>query len=350
MRVKKYRVRDMQEALALIRRDLGPDAVIISTRRVRGIFRFWESSLEVVAAVDDRRQPPALESRLERELQEVKGLIYRLARLNRNGEDTSLPPQVRRWQECLTALEVEDELIGLILQRLEGAEDEVTALEERIVDLVAPLYSRVEVARVFALVGPTGVGKTTTLAKLAARLSLYQHRRVVLVTIDTYRIGAVEQLRTYAEVMGVPFGVAMTPAELRAILERYPEADHFLVDTVGRPGRRWEEIAELKEFLAVLPSPRDVGLVLSLNTRYRDLVRTAEAFRELGPNLLIFTKLDETDSWGPMLNLVYRLKLPALYVTTGQSVPDDIEHLSPRRLARLLIEGGERHARPSVQA
>ncbi|MGO0121712.1 hypothetical protein [Desulfothermobacter acidiphilus] len=345
MRVKKYRARDMQEALSFIRRDLGPEAVIISTRRVRGLPRFWESCLEVVAAVDEqRREESSSMGWLERELTEVKALIHRLAQRPQEEVPRSLSPGARRWQECLAALEVENELLGLILQRLDG-DGEEPALEESIAELISPFYSVGELERVLALVGPTGVGKTTTLAKLAARLSLYQHRRVVLLTIDTYRIGAVEQLRTYAEVMGLPFGVAMTPAELSDLLQRYPEADHFLVDTVGRPGRRGEEIAELREFLQVLPPSRGVGLVLSLNTRYRDMVRTAEAFRELGYNKLVFTKLDETDSWGAMLSLVYRLRVPALYITTGQSVPDDIEFLSPRRLARLLVERGECHAR-----
>lgn len=390
MRIKKYVARDMQEAVALIKHDLGSEAVIISSRRVRGrgLFGFLTPQLEVTAALDKQQadgtppvqspaagaEPKAKEELrpasipgngeaaaaeqkglLHRELSEVKTLLYRLSDYKQaKDEDLFL----LQWRRFLTGMEIEEELVNELLTALEKevppdhphrAQAAEVFLLKRIAQLVEPAYADGGTAQVIVFVGPTGVGKTTTLAKLAAQFHLFYQKEVVLVTIDTYRIGAVEQLKTYAEIIGVPLEVVNTPVELRQALHNHAAADHILIDTAGRPSRNLQQVLELRGFIEVIPTPCDIYLVLSCNTKYRDLLRVAGDFGRLHFNKLIFTKLDETETFGAILNLVYHLGLPATYVTNGQSVPDDIETLYPKRLAKMLLKGGEHGAGPSAQ-
>ncbi|MBC7105599.1 MAG: flagellar biosynthesis protein FlhF, partial [Firmicutes bacterium] len=176
------------------------------------------------------------------------------------------------------------------------------------------------------------------------QLTLFHMKRVALVTIDTYRIGAVEQLRTYAEIIGVPLEVVMTPAELEQVLRRHGNKDHVLIDSAGRPFWNAEQVTELQSFLDLVPEPRDVFLVLAGNTKGRDLARAAEEFARVRFNKLIFTKIDETETLGAMLNLVHRWQMPVCYVTDGQNVPDDIDRVYPKKLAKLIFRGVDRHA------
>jgi len=187
-----------------------------------------------------------------------------------------------------------------------------------------------------ALIGPTGVGKTTTLAKLAASFKLRQQRRVGLVTCDTYRIAAVDQLRTYANIIGLPLEVALTPAEMQRAVHALRECDVVLVDTAGRgPGDR-SRLDELQSCLDAA-APHEVHLVLSSTASQRVLMREAEAFSALGADRVVLTKLDEAVSFGVLVNVMQAVGKKLSYVTTGQEVPDHIEVGRPRRLAELVL-------------
>ena len=188
-----------------------------------------------------------------------------------------------------------------------------------------------------ALVGPTGVGKTTTIAKLAANFRLKEKRRVGLITVDTYRIAAVEQLRTYADIIDLPMHVVSTPREMRETVARMNHLDLILMDTAGRSGRDEIRIQELKAFLAEAAAD-EVHLVLSGVTAARTLEQTAEQFAAVGTTALILTKLDEADRLGKCAAGVRSSGLPLSYLTNGQSVPDDIETADAHRLARLILE------------
>lgn len=177
---------------------------------------------------------------------------------------------------------------------------------------------------VAVFVGPTGAGKTTTLAKLAADFSLRKKKRVGLVTIDTYRIAAVEQLRTYADIIGVPLYVAMSPEQLREAIGSLVECDVVLVDTVGRSPRAAARLQEIKEFVAAA-APHEVHLVLPATAAGRQLEESVERFSELGVNRLLFTKLDEAIGFGVILSCLQKAQVGLSYVTTGQEVPHDIE-------------------------
>lgn len=177
--------------------------------------------------------------------------------------------------------------------------------------------------RVVALIGPTGVGKTTTLAKLAAHFSLERGLKVGLITADTFRIAAVDQLRTYADILSLPLYTVERPADVAQALEKTGDADLVLIDTGGRSHKDEERMAELQELLAVA-QPDETHLVVSLNTHPKDAHRMLDRYLPLGVNRFIFTKIDETSAPGLLLNIRLRSDLPVSYISTGQSVPDDL--------------------------
>jgi flagellar biosynthesis protein FlhF len=189
---------------------------------------------------------------------------------------------------------------------------------------------------IVALVGPTGVGKTTTLAKLAAHMKLREGRRVGLITIDTYRIAAVEQLKTYAQILQIPLIAVTTPGEIQEAAKRLYACDLILIDTAGRSPKDEPRIAELAQLLGAV-RPDQVHLVLSATAREETLREAAEKFAILSPRQVIFTKLDEAVGFGVIVNVLHNLNLRISYLTNGQSVPDDIEVASPRRVAQLIL-------------
>ncbi|MEW6725550.1 MAG: flagellar biosynthesis protein FlhF [Bacillota bacterium] len=368
MKIKRYLARDMREALGLIKTDLGPDAVIISSRRVRarGLAGCLKPRfLEVTAALDTPTaalaaggppglprppEPETLEENigLLQELAEVKSLLAKVVLRDEREQshDTHL------WVDFLVRREVDVQVArrivrdaaerrGLLNDNTEASIEE--NLEGAITGLVADLYRDLRLKKVIVFVGPTGVGKTTTLAKLAGQLVLFG-RSVAIVTIDTYRIGAVEQIRTYAEIMGVPLEVAHTPAGFKEALALHDNKDYILVDTAGRPSYSYQQVMQTKEFTDVIDKGLDVVLVLSAPTRAADLARQAEDFAPLRCSKLIVTKIDETQTLGPIVNLVELTQRPVVYVTNGQSVPDDIEAVNPAKLASLVLQGGGRCA------
>lgn len=190
--------------------------------------------------------------------------------------------------------------------------------------------------KVVALVGPTGVGKTTTIAKLAANFRLRDGIKMGLVTVDTYRIAAVEQLRTYAEIIDLPMKVVTTPQDMRRALDELSGLDLVLIDTAGRSPRDELKIQELKQMLGEAQID-EVHLVMSLTASVRSIRMTAEQFRPVNPTALVLTKLDEAAGMGCLLSVSRQVPLPLSYLTTGQDVPDDIEPAHATRISRLVL-------------
>jgi flagellar biosynthesis protein FlhF len=205
-----------------------------------------------------------------------------------------------------------------------------------VADPEIPIRSPDDRPLTIALIGPTGVGKTTTLAKLAASFKLRQHRRVGLVTCDTYRIAAVDQLRTYANIIGLPLEVALTPAEMRQAVHALRDCDAILIDTAGRGPNDHGRLDELHNCLDAV-EPHEVHLVLSSTSSQRVLMREAEAFAALGADRLVLTKLDEAVSFGVLVNVMQAVGKKLSFITTGQEVPDHLEVGRPRRLADLVL-------------
>lgn len=189
--------------------------------------------------------------------------------------------------------------------------------------------------------GPTGVGKTTTIAKIASIFRVDQKKKVALLTADTYRIAAAEQLRTYANILEVPFRIVYTVEEIEKAMEDFRDYDYILVDTAGHSHQNSAQKESMNKFIHSVDdkAEKEVYLVLSATTKYRDLISIADAYREMTDFKLIFTKLDETTTLGNLLNLRLYTNAELSYVTYGQNVPDDIEEFNPQRTVKKLLGG-----------
>ena len=217
-----------------------------------------------------------------------------------------------------------------------GSRALLSAMVEADIQCAPPIQTEVGRRRVIALVGPTGVGKTTTIAKLAANFRLRDGIEMGLVTVDTYRIAAVEQLRTYAEIIDLPMKVVTSPQEMRRALDELSDLDLILIDTAGRSPRDELKIQELKSLLNEA-NVDEVHLVMSLTASVRSIKMTCDQFSSVNPTSLILTKLDEAAGVGSLLSIGRDVKLPFSYLTTGQDVPEDIEPANASRVARLVL-------------
>ncbi len=222
---------------------------------------------------------------------------------------------------------------GTVLKHLMGLMSEV-------ITTAGPIRMRRGRATTVAMIGPTGVGKTTTVAKLAARFALLEGKRVALVTTDTYRLAAVDQLYRYGELMRLPVREVSSPAKVRSVLDELRDLDLILIDSAGRSQRDDIKMNDLRLFLEAA-RPDETHLVLSCTSSYGHMSAAIEKFAQFNVDRVLFTKIDEAASCGLLLNVLLKLRKSLSYVTTGQSVPDDIEVGDARKLARMIVGGPE---------
>ncbi len=378
----------MAGALAKVKRDLGQRAVILRTRTVKsgGLFGVGVRARVEITAGEETPRPPAqpageaalarsalaapmpesaagplaeapvrqppVSAAFQQELQDIKSLVQRLVQTQSQDRLSHLQPQLREAYTQLIQNEVAEELAADFIGRINHRQSDGRPLDSatineflvqqfaRILAPAAPiqLTRKQDRATVVALVGATGVGKTTTIAKLAAHFRLKQGCRVGLVTIDTYRIAAAEQLRTYAEIIEAPLEVVLTPQEMKPALERLRNCDVVLIDTAGRSQFDREKLSELGEFLSVA-EPDETHLVLSATSSQAVLMKAMEEFSSFKIDRVIFTKLDEAVGIGTLLAVCRKLDAKLSYVTTGQDVPSDIEESDGRKLAEMIVHG-----------
>lgn len=195
--------------------------------------------------------------------------------------------------------------------------------------------------KVVFFIGPTGVGKTTTIAKIASRFSVEGGRKVALLTADTYRIAAAEQLRTYANILEIPFRIIYSNEEIEQALKDFKDYDYILIDTAGHSHQNEAQKEVMNGFIHSVDGQveKEVFLVLSATTKYRDLVSIADTYSKMTDYKLIFTKLDETTTLGNLLNIKLHTGAPLSYITCGQNVPDDIENFNPQKTVKQLLGG-----------
>jgi len=280
------------------------------------------------------------------QLRELRDMVKDLCLQSRDDSYRDLPDGLFRvFTELLDADIPEQIARELVEQVRDGNGDtlEPMLLKARIARLLeaemhcsGPIRVTPGRCRIVALVGPTGVGKTTTIAKLAANYRLKERQRVGLITVDTYRIAAVEQLRTYADIIDLPMQVVSTPDEMRDAVRKLDDLDLILMDTAGRSPKDEVKIKELKSFLDEARVD-EVHLVLSTTAGVRTLCQTARQFAPIGTTSLLLTKLDESPGLGGTLPLLRQCGLPVSYLTDGQNVPDDIETAEANRMAQLIL-------------
>ncbi|MGI9456559.1 MAG: flagellar biosynthesis protein FlhF [Aeoliella sp.] len=381
MEIKTFRAKSMQQALALVRQELGPEASVLHTREVHAglIGRLVGGrKVEVVASTSVN-----VPSRLEVGESKLTSIIPQVPVISQAHEECDYRAQYRAdlgqeiasqigslhsmvEQLCTSAppsneREMPQAMFEAFTDLIEADVDEATARElvdslpteglgnspngvrellfqqvQRELATTGPIEITPGARRLVALVGPTGVGKTTTIAKLAANYRLLEKKRVGLITVDTYRVAAVEQLRTYADIIDLPMEVVATPREMREAVQRMEDLDLVLLDTAGRSPRDEVQIQELKSMLGESQAD-EVHLVLSSTAAPKSLLTTAQKFAEVGATSLLLTKLDEAMSLGHLLALLRNCRLPVSYLTNGQNVPDDIEVADAGRLAEALL-------------
>ncbi|MCK5075139.1 MAG: AAA family ATPase, partial [Calditrichia bacterium] len=262
-----------------------------------------------------------------------------------------LPDNLKRLYKKLVEMEIQENLSKTIVQTILAKlnEEEITNKEILGTFLKKIFSSMVKIAvpiekmksrkqQVIALVGPTGVGKTTTVAKIAANCKIFHGKKVGIITADTFRIAAVEQIQTFANIAGLPIEVVYEASEMKDALRELRDMDIVLIDTVGRSQKKSEQLLKIKEFIDSA-NAQQVHLVMSLTGSTKNLLDVAQQFSILKPNRYIFSKLDEVSGAGNLLNIIYKMKMPVSYVTTGQNVPDDILMPDANTLSRLLLYG-----------
>jgi flagellar biosynthesis protein FlhF len=400
MRIKKFEGETLQDALAKVKRDFGPEAVILQTKKFKkgGVFGLFGSQrTEVTAGIDinverNVKSQPQTVRQAANSQQRVMNPVYGGGTMDnfdtyRHVEDISLKNEtllrelnegkilfnssfrpvkdlsagpaagvslkngMGRLQKMLSDNGVEDNLIYRTLQNLNSQLSETQINNKAFVDqylydyiaemiqVSGPLKVQKGTTKVIAFIGPTGVGKTTTIAKLAAKYALIEGRTAVMVSADTYRIGADIQLKKYGEIMGIPVEIVLTPADFKKVINKHIDKDLIFFDTAGRSPRNRQHLVELKEFLDVY-SPMETHLVMSAVTKYFDALSIINNFGLVPIHRILFTKLDETKNYGVLLNLsVSSGGIPISYLTVGQNVPDDIEVADPKVISRLVIKG-----------
>jgi flagellar biosynthesis protein FlhF len=353
MQIRTFKAATINEALQLVKKELGPDAVILKNERVT--ISPTQSYVEIMAATEpgpgDRAQDAELataELQVHDDIKEIKSLLSMLISSKDYFTQLQLQQPLAEIYHSLLMRGLDEKQTFLLLRKaLSDSEKGQYNKKDIIAAFCRQLLSKVSLnnpfrsdsltkSKLFTFLGPTGVGKTTTLAKLAAHLKIKRHLDVAVISLDTYRIGAVDQLQHYAEILNIPMTVAQTAVELAAARNQFQHYDVVLVDTIGKNFLHKKHISDLQ---AILNGDHEAQhfLVLSATAKDEDLRQTIKHFAAIKIQSLIFTKLDETLSPGSMFNQLLRFSHPLSYLGTGQCVPEDIRLASHRNLLSFLF-------------
>jgi flagellar biosynthesis protein FlhF len=359
VKILKFEGSNMREAVAKVKAELGDQAVIVATRQIRrGLLG---TACEISAAIDDDDDNEPV--RLPRGF----GALAHAA-----GPSTGPQPAMQTQAQAAQRDEETERMLGSLKSEIKSLRalvraqsgdtkmttelrNEVASLRKLVEDLknlpqptppagsargTAPIANSQLTApstgRCIMLVGPTGVGKTTTIAKLAARAALIENKRVALITLDNYRVGGIDQIRTFADLIGVPLKVVASPADLADAID--DNDDLTLIDTAGRSPRDSAAIAELAAGMRQCP-PIETHLVVSAGSTAMAIESLCNRYRALQPARMLFTKVDEIETSPEMARAPLRLELPITWITTGQSVPEDLEEPTNERVLEVAATG-----------
>ncbi|MBE5925856.1 MAG: flagellar biosynthesis protein FlhF [Lachnospiraceae bacterium] len=389
MIIKKFQAETETEAIMMAKEEMGKDAVVLNvkTTKQKGFKRLFKKDIvEITAALEEKRTTaniPIAEIKKESEVKEVKednnkssAIEEKLNNLqsmietklnspadNNDVSEMTEPAEknvnfafLRLVYSQLLDNEVDEKYANMIIGEIEAA----LKKESNIDSILSGIYQKIILklgqpepielvdnkTKLIFLVGPTGVGKTTTIAKLASEFKLNKKAKVGMITSDTYRIAAVEQLRTYASILDIPLQVVFTIEELNSAVKQFEGYDIIFVDTAGRSHRNVEQCDELFHLIKDIDIDseqidKEIYLVLSTATKYKDLLKITDTYENLSNYKLIFTKVDETSAIGNILNIKLKTKAPLSYITGGQAVPDDISVVDMQKIAKQLLGGSE---------
>ncbi len=364
MRIKSFFASSVDAALCEARRELGPDAMLIESRRSSAEARRY-GEYEVVCAVTastpgppsrfreavdeqsrpDRKGEAKLSSNFEALVGRVERLAFALQRAESIAVRLSVAEEFEPAVRALEAAEVDPEWIGAILAQTENGPLAASSPLDRIASAVRhflPVDASIGGAepsrRLVAVIGPPGAGKTTALVKMAARHAVAARRPSLVISADTQRVGASEQLRSYAAILGAAFVAVDSVRALKQTIEEHPGKEWVWIDTPGCSGFDSNDGAPLMEYFASQPGI-DTHLVLPASMRTEDLTEATNRFLPACPAKLLFTRLDETRSYGPMLNESARTRLPLSFYSAGPQIPEDLSAADPAEITRWILNG-----------
>lgn len=326
MEAKTYRVKSMKEALELIRKELGPNASVLHSRKIGQGMLGWLTGerLEVVAS--NEAEVPSRFDSLADELEMVEQFLSDSA-----GFDLQNPnPNPKKTQQP------DSPSINLNSTKTSPSEKKQSPISNGARMFTGPFVISDRETHVIAVVGPTGVGKTTTLAKWAADLKLNRKLRVGLITVDTYRVAAIDQLQTYADILEIPLAVVSNSDEMvEAMAAMKSQVDVVLIDTAGQSLRDSQRLHEIHSILRAIKI-HETHLVISSTTHSKSLSRICQTFAQYEPKAIVLSKVDEATHLTDFLGELARFQIPLSFITNGQNVPDDIEVADESQLRNLL--------------
>jgi len=359
MQVKTFKAPTMDRALALVKKELGSDAIILGSRKIPP--DSGDTGFEVTAALDpspvtspavpeDSSEARAASAEMRSDLDEIKSFLSLLISSKDYFVQLQMQQPIAEIYHALLVRGFDEKQIYMLLNKAASHLNGGTGDKDQVFEAFCKQFlAKVRLAKpfrnvshssgscsIFTFIGPTGVGKTTTLAKMAAYLRIKRMLDVAIISVDTYRIGALDQLQTYANILEVPFCVAQSKAELDRAIQQFSHFDVILVDTTGRNFLNREHVHELRSLFEGDHKPSHF-LVLSSTAKDEDLRKTILHFREMEIHSLVFTKLDETIHHGCMLNQLLRFDYPLSYMGTGQRVPEDLELATQKRMLSFLL-------------
>jgi flagellar biosynthesis protein FlhF len=359
MRIRKFTASNYSIALQQVKQELGADALILGTRSIKPptltAGKKEATRVEITAAVEYASPvvEPEVEISIEKESHalpekedaDLKSLIFSLLSKTDRAQSMGLQPHQFDTFSRMVESGLDEKLASKILQKaLEQNSDQAVGKDPlKVINLmkkVLPCKGEIDLSaygpKIVAFVGPTGVGKTTTVAKIAAEYALRRDKKVVMISLDTYRMGAVDQLRIYGDIMEVPVEVAGGKDELRHIVSRHSDKDLILIDTTGRSHQDKNYSRQLKEVFEAVGGV-ETHLVLSVTAQEKLFSATYNQFSSMGLDRVLFTKLDEGLNFGSLFNFTVRNRLPISYFTSGQQVPEDLEVAKPERVISLIF-------------
>ena len=398
MIIKKFQANTETEAIMLAKEELGKDAIVMNIKTIspKGFYKLFRKPLvEITAALDEyisnkNEKPKAIAappratkfpdiiynenpvvsdpnpnmesstgaSAIEQKLNNLQSLLER--QMNEKQTPDNLVTKQKETNNNVSCIQliynqlVSNEVDEKYANQVIGEIENTLKKEASVDNILASIYQKIILKlgqakgielrstgpKFIFFIGPTGVGKTTTIAKVASNFKVKDKAKIAFVTADTYRIAAVEQLRIYANILGIPMKVIYSEDEMKAVREEFSDYDMVFVDTAGRSHRNKEQRDDIETLInTISEEEREIYLVLSATTKYRDLVKITEAYSDIANYNLIFTKLDETTCIGNIFNIRMLTNAPLSYATFGQNVPDDIGQIDAQSIAKQLLRG-----------